>query len=66
MKTLEYPNIFTYSAPFLTTVGVTNSHIIDICQQAFIVSLIPEVINHVQIKPEVPVLGEDEAELIDS
>mgnify|MGYP003402419833 FL=1 len=22
MKTLEYPNIFTYSAPFLTTVGV--------------------------------------------
>ncbi len=45
---------------------ITNSHIIDICQQAFIVSLIPEVINHVQIKPEVPVLGEDEAELIDS
>ena len=24
MKTLEYPNIFSYSAPFLNTVGVKN------------------------------------------
>ncbi len=38
---------------------ITNHHIIDICQQELIVLTIPEVIDPVQVKSDVPLLVQD-------
>ena len=43
LKTLEYPNIFSYSAPFLNTVGVIDiftSSVIDAMEQGKEISLV--------------------------